>query len=151
MVSARWPRRDSAKNKQKTPVGVATGASRYASQGTRDAFLRYLLSILSAILRGQVLVRARLAVDDEAEGLDAVVLFSCNSLLVDGNRDRAVPKQARADVVVVGIDPQNVGRFFGHELGTLFALRACAQSGAQLRIRGARHGAFFTLILHSLK
>jgi hypothetical protein len=142
VVSARWPRRDSAKNKQKTPVGVATGASRYASQGTRDAFLRYLLSILSAILRGQVLVRARLAVD---------VLFSCNSLLVDGNRDRAVPKQARADVVVVGIDPQNVGRFFGHELGTLFALRACAQSGAQLRIRGARHGAFFTLILHSLK
>jgi hypothetical protein len=70
VVSARWPRRDSAKNKQKTPVGVATGASRYASQGTRDAFLRYLLSILSAILRGQVLVRARLAVDDEAEGLD---------------------------------------------------------------------------------
>src|SRR5665809_95045 len=64
-------------------------------------------------------------VERDALGLEAVVdhllvksrsvLLPCDPLLGNGERNLAVAKKACADVMVIRIDPENVGMAFGHE------------------------------------
>ena len=55
------------------------------------------------------------AVFDDFLVIAAGMLLARHSFLGDRISDFAVAKQARADVVVVRVDPQNVGGLSGHE------------------------------------
>jgi hypothetical protein len=64
---------------------------------------------------------ARQVVDDRLIET-GVVFLARNPLFADGERNIAVTKQARADVVVVGIDPEDINVLLDMELfsvGTL--------------------------------